>query len=366
MEKWIYFAVLTVVLVCLVHAHCPAVCECPVAHPVCPAGVSLVSDGCYCKVCAAQLNQDCNTHKPCDLHKGLECNYGNDVTFGTGICRAKREGRSCEYNGKVYQNSEGFHVGCKHHCTCIDGAVGCTPLCTTSLPLASAACPYPRLVRVPGQCCFSLDCHTGAIGPPEQRWKKQRAKGRTEKGENLLGNELWDLTQGWMFAQKHLPDWSRSQKQCVVQNTDWSPCSSTCGMGLSSRITNDNAQCKLERETRLCNIRTCSSLAIPPKKGKKCTRTLKTLEPIHLSHAGCHSICTYQPNHCGVCIDGRCCMPWHTRTITVPFQCPGAGRIHKAVMFIQSCKCGHDCGHLNEAVMPPQKWLYRDTRKFID
>lgn len=36
-------------------------------------------------------------------------------------------------------------------------------------------------------------------------------------------------------------------------------------MGVSSRVTNDNARCKLIKETRLCNIRPCSSMAIPVK-----------------------------------------------------------------------------------------------------
>lgn len=71
-------------------ARCPAVCKCPAIPPTCPAGVSLVSDGCSCcKVCAGQFNQDCNIHKPCDYHKGLECNYGNAVIFGRGICRGE-------------------------------------------------------------------------------------------------------------------------------------------------------------------------------------------------------------------------------------------------------------------------------------
>lgn len=66
-------------------------CECPAVPPMCPIGVSLVFDGCgCCKVCAAQLNQDCNIHQPCDHHKGLECNYGNDVMLGSGICRGER------------------------------------------------------------------------------------------------------------------------------------------------------------------------------------------------------------------------------------------------------------------------------------
>lgn len=74
-----------------VTASCPAVCECPTEPLVCPPGVSAVPDGCgCCKVCAAQLNQDCSSTRPCDHHKGLECNYGNDVTMAWGICRGKR------------------------------------------------------------------------------------------------------------------------------------------------------------------------------------------------------------------------------------------------------------------------------------
>lgn len=40
-------------------------------------------------------------------------------------------------------------------------------------------------------------------------------------------------------------------------------------MGVSSRVTNDNARCKLIKETRLCNIRPCSSLSMPVKVRKK-------------------------------------------------------------------------------------------------
>lgn len=71
-----------------VMAGCPAACECPAEAPACPPGVSSVLDGCgCCKVCAAQLNQDCSSARPCDHHKGLECNYGNDVTVAWGVCR---------------------------------------------------------------------------------------------------------------------------------------------------------------------------------------------------------------------------------------------------------------------------------------
>lgn len=64
------------------------VCECPAGPPSCSPGVSSVPDACgCCKVCAAQLNQDCHEGRPCDHHKGLECNYGNDVGRTHGICR---------------------------------------------------------------------------------------------------------------------------------------------------------------------------------------------------------------------------------------------------------------------------------------
>lgn len=76
-----------------VTAGCPMVCECPAGPPSCPPGVSSVPDACgCCKVCAAQLNQDCHEGRPCDHHKGLECNYGNDVGRTHGICR----GTYCE------------------------------------------------------------------------------------------------------------------------------------------------------------------------------------------------------------------------------------------------------------------------------
>lgn len=49
------------------------------------------------------------------------------------------------------------------------------------------------------------------------------------------------------------------RENCLVQTTEWSACSKTCGMGISTRVTNDNAQCRLEKESRLCLVRHCES-----------------------------------------------------------------------------------------------------------
>lgn len=66
----------------------------------------------------------------------------------------------------------------------------------------------------------------------------------------LLGSSVWN----------HL-----KEKKCPVQTTDWSQCSSSCGMGVSSRITNKNPECKLEREARICTVRPCHGLTVPAK-----------------------------------------------------------------------------------------------------
>lgn len=47
------------------------------------------------------------------------------------------------------------------------------------------------------------------------------------------------------------------KSSCFPQTTEWTECSTTCGMGISSRVSNDHPDCRLLRETRLCQIRQC-------------------------------------------------------------------------------------------------------------
>lgn len=55
------------------------------------------------------------------------------------------------------------------------------------------------------------------------------------------------------------------EPHCFLQTTEWTPCSVTCGMGISSRVTNNNPDCRLLRETRLCQIQRCD-LQLPVVK----------------------------------------------------------------------------------------------------
>ncbi|KAL7980426.1 hypothetical protein Chor_001580 [Crotalus horridus] len=49
------------------------------------------------------------------------------------------------------------------------------------------------------------------------------------------------------------------QVNCLVQTTGWSACSKTCGMGISVCVTNNNPQCELEKESRLCLVQFCNA-----------------------------------------------------------------------------------------------------------
>lgn len=50
---------------------------------------------------------------------------------------------------------------------------------------------------------------------------------------------------------------AKQQRKCLVQTTDWSPCSTSCGFGISTRVTSNNPLCKLVKESRLCQLRPC-------------------------------------------------------------------------------------------------------------
>uniref|UniRef100_A0A4W3KI09 CCN family member 1 n=1 Tax=Callorhinchus milii TaxID=7868 RepID=A0A4W3KI09_CALMI len=285
-----------------VSSRCPTECVCPPEPPLCPPGISTVLDGCgCCKVCARQLNEDCSPGRPCDPLRGLECNLGgaSEAGEGLGICRAKSEGRTCEYNGKIYQNGENFQPSCKHQCTCLDGAVGCVPLCPQELPLARADCPNPRLVKVPGQCCQTFI------------------------------------------------SWRRPvHTKCAVPTTPWSPCSRTCGWGISTRTSSDGPSCEPRLETRPCQERGCGQSQAPRlKKGKKCWRPHKVGEPVRLTHAGCRSVRRYQPLRCG-----QCRSPLHSRAVPVRFRCRNGHSFTRDVTMVQTCRCGRRCppANLNE------------------
>lgn len=46
---------------------------------------------------------------------------------------------------------------------------------------------------------------------------------------------------------------------CIEQTTEWGACSQTCGMGVSTRVTNKNRRCDMVKQSRLCMIKPCDN-----------------------------------------------------------------------------------------------------------
>ncbi|XP_036939517.1 CCN family member 1-like [Acanthopagrus latus] len=363
---WRVFVVASL-CVTVVSALCPRDCRCPPDTARCAAGVSLMLDGCgCCKVCARQLFEDCSRTQPCDHTKGLECNFGGVYGSSKGICRAKSDGRTCEYNNRIYQNGEIFRPNCKHQCTCMDGAVGCVSLCPHELTLPKLGCAKPRRVKVPGRCCEQLVCPEEAKTESSVMKKHRKKHSRDNKlSEDDLTNrnELAPVWRGESLpAFKGHPVGHMMGRgvECESQTTDWSPCSKSCGAGVSTRVTNSNSQCKLVKETRICEVRPCNHMTFKRmKKGQKCTNTEKASRPLKLSHAGCRSLEKFQPRYCGSCLDGRCCRPHRTQTSPVQFRCRNGEIISRMVMSIESCKCDLNCSEKTT----PRHRLFHDIHK---
>ncbi|XP_031426169.1 cellular communication network factor 1, like 2 [Clupea harengus] len=350
----------------VVEGGCPAQCSCPPSPPSCPMGVSWVTDACgCCRVCAQQFNQDCGPNLPCDHIKGLHCHLGAGGDPERGLCRAQAQGRPCEFNGHVYQHGEDFQPSCQHQCSCMDGVVGCMPLCPHQVPLPDWRCSSPMLATLPGRCCQEWVCDDS-----NHISEEPREPGQTSLPTNHISKHLpthHRPSTGFSFQEWLSLPVARvivPQTACFQQTTEWSECSATCGFGVSSRVTNENPECRLVKETRFCQIRECGVTGAV-KKGKKCRRTVRPREPVNITFAGCTTARRYRPRTCGSCVDGRCCWPAQNRTVRLRFQCPDGESVTRSVMWIQRCRCSRSCPSPDAGVQAgPSVSLHNDIHTF--
>ncbi|KAG7262084.1 hypothetical protein CRUP_015669 [Coryphaenoides rupestris] len=333
---------------------CLAECSCPPTPSACPPGVSRVADACgCCKVCAAQFNQECDDDRPCDHIKGLHCNLGaSGARPLRGLCRAEAQGLSCEFNGRIYQHAEDFRPSCMHQCSCMNGVVGCMPVCPHLGPTPS--CARPRLATAPDGCCEEWVCEDDNSIPEEEAGLAARSDPPdlprslpnyispwllplTPQNHQQPGAEL-SIQEVLAHPREEVLLRAAVEASCFPRTTEWTECSSTCGMGVSSRETNDNSECRFVRETRLCEIRSCD--AQPPPAGKVVPSGV-TPDAVSLTFAGCSTAQRYRPRYCGTCsaAASRCCTPSLTRTVRMRFHCPDGESLTRDVMWIQRCRC---------------------------
>ncbi|XP_028842545.1 CCN family member 3-like [Denticeps clupeoides] len=303
---------------------CPSRCRCPPQPPVCGAGVPAVLDECACcLVCARQDGEVCSDLQPCDARRGLRCKYPAGARKRSGVCAAAAEGGVCILDGVVYQNGEAFFPSCSYQCVCRQGQLACVPRCNLDVMLPGPDCPFPVRVQVPGECCEKWACEP----QPESSVLGGLAMAAYRQ-EETIGFDAWDPSVN-----------------CIEQTTEWGACSRTCGMGVSTRVTNKNRKCEMVKQSRLCMVRPCDMQKDrrTAVKGSACLRPKRSEKPFHFSFKNCTSVQAYQPRFCSLCGDGRCCTPHSTKTAQVQFRCPNDRTIKRPVMFVNSCACHRHC-----------------------
>ncbi|XP_008310871.1 cellular communication network factor 6 isoform X2 [Cynoglossus semilaevis] len=285
---------------------CQWPCKCR-QRPYCSPGVSAVLDGCgCCKTCARQIGESCNERDVCDPHKGMFCDFSADrPRFEVGVC-AYMMAVGCDLNGMHYENGEAFQPSPLYKCTCIAGAIGCTP----------AFIQKPAVALGPAPLMGSMPAGLRSSQGPK---KKQQQ----------------DTT--YMSAWKN---------NCLIQTTPWSPCSKTCGVGISVRVNNNNSKCEMRKDRRLCLLRPCEKRVlrgVKMPKGKTCQPKFQARKAEKLTLSGCSSTKKFKPTYCGVCTDKRCCTPNKSRMIKVEFTCKAASKIVWKMQWITSCVCQRKC-----------------------
>uniref|UniRef100_A0A665T572 CCN TSP1 domain-containing protein n=1 Tax=Echeneis naucrates TaxID=173247 RepID=A0A665T572_ECHNA len=187
---------------------CSGLCQCSPTMPRCPLGIPLMIDSCGC--CQLYPRQE-------DAKRGLKCDQLSlCIRPMCRLCMSATQPLGCELNGTRLEEGQVFQPSCAQLCCCLGGGMSCMPLCTADLQGPADKC----------HCC--------------KEWVFDSTDDRP-----------WGALSGLLSA---------SIPNGIEWTSDWSPCSHSCGPGVSIHTTNRWRACLLQAETRLCQIRLCQTL----------------------------------------------------------------------------------------------------------
>ncbi|KAK3766466.1 hypothetical protein RRG08_004701 [Elysia crispata] len=126
------------------------------------------------------------------------------------------------------------------------------------------------------------------------------------------------------------------------RGSDWTPCSITCGTGVSVRTIVDPVTCATAQELRLCLLRPCEE-KLSRQGREKCTSTVKLKRKRRIIYHDCISVKMYRLRFCDTCRKRKCCFPKRTRQRKIEFQCSRGKREVFNFMWIKKCRCAKKC-----------------------